>query len=300
MFGNVLEILNPETNAALAGVWLFAALAGLGLIVGILTGIFGVGGGFLIVPLLHVLFGFHYNIAVGSDLCYAIGAGATGAARHMRLRNVDLRSMLILAAGAVVGAVVGATLLSHLKETLGAGGSENFNRVMDVLFVVLLIVTAFLVFRGSVGEGGGKSLLQRLRVPPYVDLPAAGRKSVSLPGLLTVGLFVGVLSGLMGIGGGVLLVPMLLLVVGLTAHQAVGTSLGVVLFSSMAGTIKHGLTGNVNLMVAMSLLVGSTIGVQIGAWICQRLHPASLRRYFAILVLLVAAALAWQLISSLL
>ncbi len=300
MFGNVLEILNPETNAALAGVWLFAALAGLGLIVGILTGIFGVGGGFLIVPLLHVLFGFHYNIAVGSDLCYAIGAGATGAARHMRLRNVDLRSMLILAAGAVVGAVVGATLLSHLKETLGAGGSENFNQVMDVLFVVLLIVTAFLVFRGSVGGGGGKSLLQRLRVPPYVDLPAAGRKSVSLPGLLMVGLFVGVLKGLMGIGGGVLLVPMLLLVVGLSAHQAVGTSLGVVLFSSIAGTIKHGLTGNVNLMVAMSLLVGSTIGVQIGAWICQRLHPTSLRRYFAILVLLVAAALAWQLISSLL
>ena len=114
-------------------------------------------------------------------------------------------------------------------------------------------------------------------------------------GLFAVGILIGVMKGMMGIGGGVLLMPLLIVVVGLTPHQAVGTSLGVVVFSSIAGAVKYGLDGNVNLWVVMSLLVGSVFGVQIGAWICHRLHAAKLRRYFAILVALVGLCVAGRL-----
>jgi hypothetical protein len=100
-----------------------------------------------------------------------------------------------------------------------------------------------------------------------------------------VGFAVGILTGLLGIGGGVLFMPILLLVVGLTPHQAVGTSLGVVLFSATTGTIGHGMDGNVNLPVAMSLLVTSTIGIQIGARICHKLKGDRLRKYFALIVI---------------
>jgi uncharacterized membrane protein YfcA len=122
---------------------------------------------------------------------------------------------------------------------------------------------------------------------------------VSLPGLLGVGLGIGLLAGLMGIGGGVLFVPLLILVVGLAPHQAVGTSLGVVLLSSISGTIKHGLAGRVSLSLTMVLLVGSTLGVQLGAGVCRRLGGRQLRQYFAVLVFLAAVALAADLVVKL-
>jgi len=268
--------------------------------VGILTGLFGVGGGFLIVPLLRVLFGIDWPLAVGSSLAFTIGSGASGASRHARMRNVEPRGTLILGAGAVVGAVLGATLHDHLEASLGRGGSDRFDTFMKCLFIVLLLVTAYMVYRRAGEKRAKPTLLQRLPIGPRVDLPAAGLTGVSLPGLCLVGVTVGVVTGLMGVGGGVLFVPMLILVVGLSPHQAVGTSLSVVLFGSIAGTIKHGMLGNVNLAVAMSLLVGSTVGIQIGAALCRRLRGQRLREYFAALVLLAAAALAAGLAGKLL
>jgi len=300
LWNELWELLTPTAGAHLSGVALYAGLAVLGLAVGILTGVFGIGGGFVIVPLLHLLFGIHYNIAVGSSLSFTIGTGATGMARHMRLRNVEMRTTLVMAMGSVCGAVLGAMILTHLKESLGAGESQDFNRLMDGLFIVLLLLTAWIVFRSPGHAATSKSLLQRLPAPPYIDLPAADREKISLPGLLLVGIAVGICKGLLGIGGGVLFMPLLLVVVGLTTHQAVGTSLGVVFFSSIAGTLEHGREGNVNLVLAMVLLAGSTVGVQIGVWVCQRLQGRRLRRYFALLALVVALALGWSLAADLL
>jgi hypothetical protein len=122
---------------------------------------------------------------------------------------------------------------------------------------------------------------------------------MSVPGLGLVGLAMGVMSGLMGIGGGVFLMPVLVLVVGLTPHQAVGTSLGIVIPASIAGTIRYGLQGTVNLWVALALVAGSTVGIQMGAWICSRLPGRGLTRHFAILVLLMAGWLAVDFIRKL-
>ncbi len=117
---------------------------------------------------------------------------------------------------------------------------------------------------------------------------------MSLPGLCWLGVTVGVFTGLLGIGGGVLFVPIFLLGVGLTPHQAVGTSLGVILFGSVGGTISHGMMGNVNLLYTMAMLTGSAVGVQVGAGIADRLHGTRLRRGFSIFLLAVVALLAWD------
>ena len=283
-------------QAYLHGPALLGALAAFGLLVGVLTGLFGVGGGFLITPLLSVGFGMPYGVVIGSSLSFTIGTASSGMTRHMRLGNLEPRCTAILAGASMVASVLGASLNRFLNERLGA---EHYRNVMDVLFVVLLVGIAWLVGRNRPPHQSGKSLLQRLPLPPRIDLPAAGLAGVSLPGLCLVGLVVGLANGMMGVGGGVLFMPLLVLVVGLGPHQAVGTSLGVVVFASIAGTIKYGLDGRVNLWIVMALLVSSVFGVQIGAWLCDRLGARHLRRYFAILVALVAAAVAARMALSL-
>ncbi len=274
------------------------ALTAFGFVVGILTGLFGVGGGFMIVPLLNVLFGVKYPIAVGSSLCFTIGTGTAGVMAHRRANNIELKSLVYLSIFAIIGAVLGADLQHYLEEAIGEGNKEYFDSMMAGLFIVMLLTTAWILASGAGREKHGKSFLQRIAIPPRIDLPKAGLKDVSLTGICAAGLMVGVLKGLLGIGGGVLYMPLLIVVIGLTPHQAVGTSLGVVLFSSIAGTIKHGLMGNVDLWIAMSLLVGSSIGVQLGVWVCDKLHAKKLKQYFVILVLFVAILLAADLIKK--
>ena len=274
----------------LSGPALLCALVALGFAVGVLTGLFGVGGAFSIVPLLNVALGVPYPLAIGSSLCYTVGASSAGLARHMRLGNYEPRSVLVLAAASMVGAVGGGTL-NRFAET--ALGQRRYTLLMHGLFIVLLTVTAWLIARRDGRQDApGRTPLQRLPLPPYIDLPRAGLARVSLVGLGLVGAMVGVLAGMMGIGGGVLLIPALVLVVGLSPHQAVGTSLGVVLFSAMAGGAKYALDDHVSMWIVMPLLVSSVFGVQLGAWICQGLQARRLRRYFALLVLAVAAMLA--------
>lgn len=272
----------------LAGPALAAALAALGLVVGILTGLFGVGGGFLVTPLLNLMLGIPYPIAIGSGLCTMIGSGASGLARHARLRNYEPRSILLMGSGAVAGAFVGAQVNVLLDAAFGTDGGRTYTLIMDGLYIVLLAgATAVLVWHSTFPHPR-RSLLQRLRLPPRIDLAAAHLEGVSAPGIVLVGLGLGILSGLVGIGGGVFMMPVLVLVLGLTAHRAVGTSLGVVVLASVAGTIRYGLQGTVNLWVALAILVGTTIGIQIGAAICVRLEGWRLTRYFAALVILVA------------
>ncbi len=292
----LMELLNLP-DAYLSGPALLCGLAGLGLVAGVLSGLFGVGGAFLITPLLAAMFGIPYPYAIGSGLCYAIGVGATGFARHHRLKNVEIKSMVILGLGGVIGAVLGAMLNEFLQARLG---KHHYDLTMDALFICMLTLSGWLVFRGKGVDKRGLSVLQRVPLPPYVDLPDANLVHVSLIGMFASGLSIGVLKGLMGIGGGVMFMPLLILMVGLTPHQAVGTSLGVVLFSSISGTIKYGLAGTCSLGIALVLLVGSTVGVQIGAWWCQKIRGIRLRRYFAILVFTVAIVIAFKFARGLL
>ena len=245
---------------------------------------------------LNVLLGVPYPLAVGSDLCAIIATSSSGVSRHVRLRNFEARSMLLLAVTSMVAAYYGAVLCQNLKNLCG----QSFTSLMHGMFIAVLLLTAWVVRRSPGRTKEGRSPLQRLPLPPYIDLPSAGLPRVSVPGLCLVGGVIGVLKGLMGIGGGVLFMPMLVGLVGLSPHQAIGTSLGVVLLSSIAGTIRHGLNGNISLWIVGALMIGGTIGVQIGAWLSQRFHGERIRRYFGVLVLVVAAVIAVDLVRKLL
>ena len=277
---------------------LLAALAGLGFVVGGLTGLFGIGGGFLVTPLLIVVFRIDESLAIGSGLCAIIGTSAGGLSRHWKLRSVEPKTMLMLAGGAMSGAVLGTMLHQYLRAVLGQSGAFGFPMVVRGMLLILLPTAGYLAYRGPTRHGSGLTILQRLPVPPRVALPAAGLTGVSLPGLCMLGLGIGMLTGLLGVGGGVLYVPVLLAVVGLSAHQAVGTSLGAVLLGAMAGTAMYAMAGKVSLAIAMSLLVGSTIGVQVGVWICHRLPAGRLRKYFVVIVLLTAVLMAADMINK--
>ncbi len=289
------EIFNFDFPSYLSGPALPAILVGIGLIVGILTGLFGVGGGFLIVPLLVIAMGMERTLVVGSSLSFTIGTASAGAARHWRMKNLEVRTMLFLACSALVGTVAGKCSHVGLKQHLGP---RLFEITFDALYLAMLLLIAWVIWRGSRRDGSGRSILQRMRPGPYIDLPGAGLSHVSLPGLLAVGLVLGIVKGLLGIGGGVLFMPLLLIVVGVGAHQAVGTSLGVVVFTSILGTVLYGLGGNVNLALVMVLLLGSAVGVQIGAWICRRLHAGRLQRYFAVIVIIAATLMAVSLVGK--
>jgi len=286
------DLFRLDFPAYVQGVWLLVALVALGLGVGMLTGLFGVGGAFLVSPMLVAVLGVPKALVVGSSLSFTIGTAGAGVARHRRLGNVAPRTVLLLAAGALVGVWLGKLALDGLKASLGEAGSDQ---AFLALYLALLLVTAWLVYRGPREHASGRSVLQRLPVGPRVTVRAAGLHGVSLPGLLAAGLLIGVATGLLGIGGGVLYMPLLLLLVGLPTHQAVGTSLGVVLFSSVVGALLYGAEGNVNLALVMILLAGSSVGVQAGAWLCARLHARRLQRYFVVVVLLAALVVAVKL-----
>jgi len=290
-------VFDLNFEAYLHGPVLLAAMVGLGFVVGILTGLFGVGGAFLLTPMLNVAFGIPYQLSIGSSLSFTIGTSCSGARRHWRLKNFEPRSAVILGCTAILGAIVGATLNRSLNLSVG---QYRYTLVMHSLFVAVLFLTAWLIGRRHNPGVRRKALLQRMRIPPLIDLPAADLKGVSIPGICAVGILVGLMTGMMGIGGGVVLMPLLILAIGLDPHRAVGTSLGVVMFGSIAGALKHGTDGNVNLIIVMSLLLSSVCGVQLGVWICDRLRAQRLRRYFAVMVVLVALGVAVRLFWSLL
>ncbi len=270
-----------DIPAYLSGLPLLAVLAAMGVLAGAISVMFGVGGAIVTTPLLNAALGVPYSLAVGSSLGFTLGTSAGGWARHLRMGNVAGRTLLALAVGAIGGSFLGKTTHHWLRDCLGGG---RFTLVMHGLFVVLLTAVAYLVWRRPGGSTGGRAILQRLPLPPRVSLDG-GPDRFSLAGVLAAGLAAGVISGLMGVGGGVLLVPVMLVLIGMEMHRAVGTSLGVILVTSVAGVVLYGLEGEASLWIIMPLLVGSSVGVQLGAILCQKLRGATLRRCFALLAL---------------
>jgi uncharacterized protein len=281
----IRDLFSMDIQANLHGVLLLAVLAVMGVTAGIFAGLFGVGGVFLLNPVMIVLLKMDESVVVGSGLSFIIGTSAAGMGRHLRSKNVEFRSVMCLGLGAMTGAALGSVLHSGLRDWMG---KDQFGLLVRVLYFVLLLITSGLIYRDRPPHTSGRSFLQRLRLGPHVDLPAANLPGVSVPGLMLLGVGIGLVTGMLGIGGGVLFVPLLMLAVGFSAHQAVGTSLGVVLLGSISGAVTHCLEHHVNLCISMSLLVGSSLGVQIGAYICDRLHAKKLRRYFAMFLLLAA------------
>ncbi|WP_404335571.1 sulfite exporter TauE/SafE family protein [Sphingomonas sp. MMS12-HWE2-04] len=290
-----LPIANLSVNALV--------IVALGLGVGLLSGIFGVGGGFLTTPLL-IFYGIPPTVAAASAASQVTGASVSGVFAHFRRGGVDLHMGAVLVVGGVIGSVAGAWLFTVLQA------SGAIDTVIGILYVVMLGSIGTLMFRESVGavrvaRGARPPTPRKRRHHPLVAmLPLRWRfyrsgLYISPLAPLLLGVFTGILTMLLGIGGGFILVPAMLYILGMGTQTVVGTSLFQTLFTTAVATMAHATTTKaVDIVLAALLLLGSVVGAQLGAQFAQRAKPEYLRLILAVIVLLVALrmllGLAWR------
>ena len=284
-----MDVYLPIANHSVDGLVIIA----LGALTGILSGLFGVGGGFLTTPLL-IFYGIPPTVAAASAASQVTGASVSGVLAHQRQGGVDYRMGWVLVAGGILGALVGA-LLFRLFQALG-----QIDVVINVLYVLMLGTIGSLMLRESLEtslsrRGGATPPAARRRHHPLVAaLPYRWRfygsgLYISPLAPLILGFFVGILTMLMGVGGGFMLVPAMLYLLGMSGRVVVGTSLFNILFVTMATTMTHALTTKaVDLILAALLLVGSVMGAQFGTKIALKARPDILRLVLAVVVILVA------------
>lgn len=280
-----LPIAGQSVNA------LIIVLLGFG--VGLLSGMFGVGGGFLTTPLL-IFYGIPPTVAVASATTQITGASVSGAMVHMRRGGVDLKMAGVMIVGGLFGSLVGAAIFRMLQA------SGQVDVVISLLYVLILGWIGAIMLKESLTMLGAVASDQ----PAQGGTPRHNRWVASLPlrwrfyssGLyispvapMAIGFAAGIMTVLLGIGGGFILVPAMIYVLGMPARVVVGTSLVMILAVSAATTMVHSLTtGAVDIVLAALLLAGGVIGAQYGAFLTARLKPDYLRLALAVIILLVA------------
>jgi uncharacterized membrane protein YfcA len=268
---------------------------GLGGFVGLLSGIFGVGGGFLMTPLL-IMFGIPATVAAASDSNQIVGASTSGTLAHWRLGNVDFKMGLLLLVGGVIGGTGGVQIIKILR----AMGNADF--LINITYVLMLGGVGGYMFIESLQsmkkEKAGPSaqtaprkestyarMLKKL--PMQTRFEKSGvEMSLTLP--LILGTLVGILAAIMGVGGGFIMVPVMVYLLRMPMHVVVGTSLFQILFTCVNVTIMQSYSNHtVDFVLALLLLLGSTIGAQIGTKVSKKLKGDQLKILLAILVLVV-------------
>jgi uncharacterized membrane protein YfcA len=286
------------------------ALIGLG--AGIISGFTGVGGAFVITPALIVL-GFPANFAVGTSLAWVLGNSVIGAFRHRKLGNVDVKLGLVLLVATFSGVEVGVRILNWIRDI-----SLADKAVLSISICILLIVGIYTLSESIMRKRKLDKMLARkerlpsdmratffsqkfqsINMPPRLHFAGSG-VTVSLWTILAIGFLVGVLSGVIGVGGGFIMVPSLVYLVGLPSFMAVGTSLFQIIFSAAYGSIRHSISGNVIIFAAFIMLVASSIGVLFGASVTRYVRGVSVRMILGISALLFAVGAILKLSSLLL
>jgi uncharacterized membrane protein YfcA len=284
-----LPIANLSVNA------IFIVLLGGG--VGMLSGMFGVGGGFLTTPLL-IVYGIPPTVAAASSASQVTGASISGVFAHVRRGGVDFKMGGVLVAGGVVGSLAGAWIFRLLQA------SGQIDIVIAIVYVLMLGSIGGLMAKESwsaiAASRSGQSArpMKRRHHPLVAALPlrtrfyASGLYISPLAPLL-LGFFTGILTILLGVGGGFIMVPAMLYLLGMGTSVVVGTSLFQTLFVTAAATMVHATTTKaVDIVLAALLLLGSVIGAQAGVRFAGKAKPEYLRLALAVIVLLVAVRIA--------
>lgn len=271
----------------------------LGGVVGLLTGMVGVGGGFLTTPIL-IFFGIPPSVAVASATTQITGTSISGVLAHRRRKGVDYRMGAVTIAGGIVGAVAGGILFG-LLQSIG-----QIDTVVLILYVLMLGSIGLLMAREAAtalgylkGRAGKKP--PRRHNPLVAGLPFRWRfyrsgLYISPLAPFLLGAFSGVLTAMLGVGGGFIMVPAMIYLLGMSAQVVVGTSLLQILFVTAITTLVHATTTqSVDIVLAVLLLIGSVVGVQFGARFSQAVKPEVLRMILAVIVLLVALRMFLQL-----
>jgi len=274
---------------------LFAIAVAFG--VGMVSGIFGVGGGFILVPVLSVL-GIEMNFAVGSAACYVLGP-ATTALLHRETKLEAWRLPLIFTGGIFVGVLLGSSILSSLSASTASGENTVDYVVLGTYLVLLSALGGFAVFesfRAAAYRPLPRGWIANWMIPPVVSLSEWDDRRMSITVLAMFGLAVGFLSGLLGISGGLLILPGLIYLFRLPSQKSVVCSMVLVWLVSFQSTIAHAWQGNIRLDLVAALLAGGTIGARFGTSIGKRLGSQELRKSFGYLSLATAVFVAIRLV----
>ncbi|MGN6375684.1 MAG: sulfite exporter TauE/SafE family protein [Sphingomonas sp.] len=288
-----MDVYLPIANLSVNALVIVALGAG----VGLLSGMFGVGGGFLTTPLL-IVYGISPTVAAATSASQVTGSCVSGVVAHFQRRGVDLKMGATMVSGGVFGTALGAWLFRWLQST------GQIDTVIALIYVVLLGSIGILMAReslqsiGAMRNGRRPQARRRRHHPIVAALPFRTRYYrsglyISPLAPMLLGCFAGVMTTLLGIGGGFILIPAMLYILGMSTAVVVGTSLFQTLFVTSIATMAHATgTKSVDIVLAALLLLGSVTGAQIGVRLAVRIKPEYLRLMLAVMVLLVAARMA--------
>ena len=274
-------------------------LLGLGGIVGVLSGMFGVGGGFLMTPLLFFI-GIPPAVAVATEANQIVASSFSGVLAHLKRKTVDLKMGCVLLVGGLIGAALGVQLFAALKEI------GQVDLLVKLCYVVFLGIIGGLMFFESLRairrskKPGAKPVRRKHglvhSLPFKMKFRTSGLYISVIPPVL-VGFFVGILAAIMGVGGGFIMVPAMIYLLGMPTKVVVGTSLFQIIFVTGFTTLLHATTNyTVDMALAVLLLIGGVIGAQIGTRIGLKLKAEQLRILLSLMVIAVCAKLALDLL----
>ena len=277
-------------------------ILGLGGMVGLLSGIFGVGGGFLMTPLL-IFLGVPAAVAVGTEANQIVASSVSGVLAHWRRGNVDIKMGIILLAGGIVGSTVGVYIFALLREIgqIDLAIKLSFIVFLGIIGSLMLVESTRAILR-SRRPGGKRRKLHQHNWLHGLPFKMRFRKSkLYISALLPfgVGLIVGILSAIMGVGGGFIMVPAMIYLLGMPTSVVVGTSLFQIIFVTANVTFLQSVqTQTVDVVLAGLLLIGGVIGAQFGTRIGAMLRGEQLRGLLALIVLAVCLKLVWDVVIT--
>ena len=268
----------------------------IGFCVGVLGGFFGVGGAWIVTPALNI-FGFHMSYAIGTDLAHIFGKSIVATKKHSKMGNVDWKLGLISIVASILGVEGGSQLVMFLENVGNVGSIVRWSYIILLLGLSAFMMYDYFVVRprsesspDTSNKNKKKKIplskrLHKIKIPPMISFPASGIESVSLWIVLLIFLVTGFLSGFMGVGGGFIRMPALVYLIGCPTAIAVGTDLMSVLFSGAYGCLTYALKGRVEIIAAFFMLLGASIGAQLGVTAVKYIRGYGIRLLFAIMIL---------------
>ena len=270
----------------------------LSLVVGVLSGLFGVGGGFLMTPFL-IFLGIPPTYAVANEANNILGTSISGSTTHYLKGTLDYKMGLMIVVGGAIGTILGIITFSYFKDI----GKINIVISLAYMYILAIIGTIMLVQGLSEIDRARKKILIKSKLHSHYwihGLPFRMRfkKSKLYESIFTpiiIGLLVGYLAAIMGIGGAFILVPAMIYIIGMPTKLIPGTSLFVTIFVSAIVTVLHAFHyGSIDLMLVMVLILGSILGVQIGQKLGEKVDSSQFKTILAALLLLVGIAIAYD------
>lgn len=297
-----------------------AVILAIGTAVGLLAGVLGVGGAFVLVPAMHLWAGVPLPLAVGCSVAQALGTYTTSILHRWQAGRLRVHLALVMWGGTLVGLLLGLGFLEWTKELAAAAGNATpaldsapapaaaaaalaaarQDTILLWAYLGLLVVIEAVVVaewwatRGR-PQAPRRGWLEGWRVPPLARLPELDGRPFSIPLVAALAVVVGFLTGSLGAGGAILLIPALVFLVGVPTQQAITVTLVLSWLNCLGAAVGHGWHANVDLRIVALLLVGGTVGAKLGAVLGERMHGRRLRGYFSLVILAGMAMVAWRL-----